>query len=102
MKIITLCGSTRNKLIFEEWNARLTLEGNVVFSCGVWVHMGHDVSDEQKRMLDHIHKIKIDMSDEIFVIDENVRVGSSTQNEIEYAKLIGKTVRFMSQEVLND
>ena len=46
-------------------------------------------------MLDDMHRRKIDMANEIFVINKNGYVGSSTKSEIEYAKSIGKPVRFL-------
>ena len=45
-------------------------------------------------MLDDIHKRKIDMSDEIFVINVNDYIGDSTKNEIKYAKANGKKVSY--------
>lgn len=42
-----------------------------------------------------MHKRKIDMSDEIFVINVDGYIGDSTRSEIEYAKLCGKKIRFM-------
>ena len=46
-------------------------------------------------MLDDMHLRKIDMADEIYVINVDGYIGSSTQNEIEYAKRIGKGVRYL-------
>jgi len=43
-------------------------------------------------MLDDIHKRKIDMADEIFVINKNGYIGCSTRSEIEYAKEHGKKI----------
>lgn len=42
-----------------------------------------------------MHKSKIDMADEIFVINKGGYVGTSTKNEIEYALKTGKPVKFM-------
>ena len=42
-----------------------------------------------------MHKRKIDMADEIFVINVDGYIGSSTKSEIEYAKESGKVVRFL-------
>lgn len=86
MKVITLCGSTRFKKEFEEQNKRLTLEGNIVISVGIFGHSGDVITEEQKKMLDEIHKRKIDMADEIFVINVGDYVGESTFNEILYAR----------------
>ena len=52
------------------------------------------ITDEQKIMLDDIHKRKIDMADEIFVINKGGYIGSSTRSEIEYAKSKGKVARY--------
>lgn len=97
MKIITLCGSTKFKEDFERVNRELTLAGNVVLSVGVFVHRGDEVTDEQKSMLDYIHKRKIMLSDEIFVINKCGYIGQSTQNEIKYAEMLGKKVRYMEE-----
>ena len=39
-KVITLCGSTRFKNEFMEVQKRLTLEGNIVISVGLFGHSG--------------------------------------------------------------
>ena len=96
MKVITLCGSTRFKEAFEKENARLTLEGNIVISVGVFGHADNVVfSDGQKEMLDDIHKEKINLSDGIHVINVGGYIGSSTRGEIEYAKKHGKTITYL-------
>ena len=96
-KIVTLCGSTRFKQEFLNTQKKLTLEGNIVISVGLFGHSGDaeafDV--ETKAMLDRQHLAKIDLADEIFVINVGGYIGSSTHNEIEYAKSKGKVVRFL-------
>ena len=92
-KVITLCGSTRFKDAFMETQKRLTLDGNIVISVGE--NMDDGTLTATKAMLDDMHKAKIDMSDEIFVINVDGYIGDSTRSEIEYAKMTGKTVRFL-------
>ena len=96
-KIITLCGSTRFKEQFLEAQKRLTLEGNIVISVGLFGHSGDNEvwTEGTKEMLDDMHKRKIDMADEIFVINVGDYIGSSTRSEIEYAKANGKTVSYL-------
>lgn len=98
-RVITLCGSTRFKDAFIREQKRLTLEGNVVISVGLFGHSGDDevwASDGKvKLMLDDIHMQKIDMSDGIFVINEGGYIGESTKREIEYALSHDKSVEFM-------
>ena len=62
-KVITLCGSTRFKDAFMETQKRLTLEGNIVISVGLFGHSGDDEvwTEGIKEMLDDMHKRKIDM-----------------------------------------
>lgn len=50
-----------------------------------------------KEMLDDMHKRKIDMADEIFVINVGGYIGGSTKSEIKYAKEHGKTVRYLEE-----
>ena len=96
-KKITLCGSTKFKKHFEIINRQLTLEGHLVYSVGVFGHSEKiTLTDEQKIDLDTVHLLKIDNSDAIFVIDVDGYIGESTRNEIEYAKLTKKTVKYLS------
>ena len=103
-KVITLCGSTRFKDEFMEANKKLTLEGNIVISVGlfghsgdneVWENMDEGTLTETTKMLDDIHKGKIDMADEIFVINVGGYIGDSTRSEIDYALKHGKIVRYL-------
>ncbi len=98
-KVITLCGSTRFKDAFMEAQKRLTLEGNIVISVGLFGHAGDGEvwSEGVKAMLDDMHKRKIDMADEIFVINVGGYIGSSTRSEIEYATALGKPVVYLEK-----
>jgi hypothetical protein len=96
-KIITLCGSTKFKDEFLAEQKRLTLEGNIVISVGLFGHSGDEEvwSESTKEMLDDMHKRKIDLADEIFVINVRGYIGSSTISEIEYAINKGKPVKYL-------
>jgi hypothetical protein len=103
-KVITLCGSTRFKDEFMEAQKRLTLEGNIVISVGlfghsgdneVWENMDEGTLTRTKEMLDDMHKRKIDMAEEVYIINKNGYLGDSTRSEIEYAKQTGKPVKYM-------
>lgn len=102
-KIITLCGSTRftEQMLITQWI--LTKKGNVVLS---WCALpdsyfrGEDkthVGDQEgvKKLVDEVHKRKIDLSDEILVINIGDYIGESTRSEIEYAEKKGKTIRYL-------
>lgn len=94
-KVITLCGSTRFKNEFIEVQKELTLMGYIVISVGLFGHSGDIITDEQKVMLDDMHKRKIDMADEIFVINKDNYIGDSTKSEIEYAEKNKKPIRYL-------
>ena len=97
MKVITLCGSTRFKEQFLEQQKRLTLEGNVVISVGLFGHSGDEEvwKPGMKEMLDKMHLQKIHMADEIFVINVGGYIGESTKREIAHAEQTGKPVRYL-------
>ena len=101
--VVTLCGSTRFKEQFMDAQKRLTLAGYIVISVGLFGHAGDqevwDGMDEgtlskTKEMLDDMHKRKIDMADEIYVINVGGYIGDSTRSEIQYAEEHGKPVRY--------
>ena len=98
-KVITLCGSTRFKDAFLEAQKRLTLAGNIVISVGLFGHAGDDEvwTEGVKEMLDDMHKRKIDMADEIYVINVGGYIGSSTRSEIEYARSQGKVIKYLEE-----
>ena len=100
-EIITLCGSTKFKEQFLEVQRRLTLDGIIVVSCGLFTHADNEpTTEEQKKMLDELHFSKIYLSDGIYVIDVGGYIGESTRREIEYAGKNGKFVRYYSKENL--
>ncbi len=105
-KVVTLCGSTRFKDEFMEAQKKLTLDGNIVISVGlfghsgdqeVWENMDEGTLTRTKEMLDDMHKRKIDMADGICVINVGGYIGDSTRSEIEYAKAHGKEVRYLEE-----
>ena len=98
--VITLCGSTRFKEQFLEAQKRLTLEGNIVISVGLFGHSGDEEvwTPGTKEMLDNMHKRKIDMADAIYVINPGGYIGASTRSEIEYAKANGKKVLYLENK----
>ena len=96
-KIVTLCGSTRFKEQFMETQKRLTLDGCIVISVGLFGHSGDEEvwKPGTKEMLDDMHLRKIDLADEIFVINVGVNIGESTRREISYAEKTGKQVNYL-------
>ena len=98
--IVCLCGSTRFKRTFRHMTARLSLDGYIVLGVALWNHGERvELTEEQKRHLDNLHKRKIDLCDEVYVLDVGGYVGESTRSEIECADRIGRPVRYLSDEL---
>ena len=78
---------------------KLTLEGNIVISVGLFGHRGAEEvwAPGTKEMLDDMHKRKIDLADAIYVINVGGYIGASTRSEIEYAKATGKEVLYLEE-----
>ena len=94
--IITLCGSIKFKEEFIKVQEKLTLDGNIVLTPNFFNNIKKaDIDEKTKQMLDEMHKQKIDLSDEIYVINLNGYIGESTKREIEYAKLKNKKVSYL-------
>ena len=105
-KVVTLCGSTKFKDEFMNVQMELTLNGYIVISVGffghskdsdIWEQMDEETKVKTKEMLDDIHKRKIDMADEIFVINVGGYIGNSTRSEIEYATKTGKKINYLEE-----
>lgn len=98
-KIVCICGSTR---FAEEMNGaaeRETLAGRIVVRPEVVAYSsGNDPQIRQpevKAMLDELHKRKIDLADEVLVVNVGGYVGESTRSEIAYAREHGKPIRWL-------
>src|SRR5262249_2515860 len=96
---LTLCGSTRFRDAFDFWNTHLTLAGNAVYSVAVDAHSeARDAlpTEHEKKLLDEVHLMKITNTDGIFVLDNDGYIGASTAREIEFAKVNGKDIYYLS------
>lgn len=93
---VCLCGSTRFPAEFAAANRELTLAGYIVLAPGVFAHSdGVPITEEEKTALDALHFAKIDLADEVFVVNPGGYIGASTTNEIAYATRTGKPVRYL-------
>lgn len=100
--IVCLCGSTRFYEAFVQANYEETVKGNIVLSVGFFMHRpdaAHGQSlgctPEQKVKLDALHKRKIDLADEVLVLNVDGYIGESTRSEIEHAERTGKPIRYL-------
>ena len=94
--VVTLCGSTRFKEDFERVQKELTLSGYIVIPLAIYSQYDEtELTDEQKQMLIEMQYRKIDISDEIYVINKYGYIGSDTMKEIEYAESRHRRIRYM-------
>ena len=110
--IICLCGSTRFMDAFFEAGWQATLAGKIVLSVGVCKHVdtegghgGEMLGPETVAALDELHLRKIDLADQVLILNVGGYIGESTGRELAYARSIGKSVRFLEppeEEALGD
>ncbi len=101
--IVCLCGSTRFSDAFQRANLEETLVGKIVLSIGcdmrsddqIFGEMTDEERHSTKAALDELHLRKIDLADEILVLNVAGYVGESTQREIAYARTHGKRIRWL-------
>ncbi len=95
-KIVCLCGSTKFKTEFEKAMLDESLKGHIVLSVICFSHADRIVlTEEEKQLANDIHLSKMDMADEILVINPNGYMGIDTRREIEYAIATSKPVRYL-------
>lgn len=115
--IVCLCGSTRFYDVFQRANFDETMAGKIVLSVGFYPHseerqratwhrpnsdlMRHGetvgITPEQKEQLDQLHMRKIDLCDEVLILNVDGYIGESTARELAYARKLGKPVRFLEE-----
>jgi hypothetical protein len=119
--IVCLCGSTRFRDAFEEANLEETLAGKIVLQPGHYTHAAAEnqgavnraagnsrpvpgdkeiwFGPEVAQQLEELCRRKIDLADEVLVLNVGGYVGSSTAAEVAYAQSLGKQVRWLEGEV---
>jgi hypothetical protein len=109
--VVCLCGSTRFIKAFHEANLRETIAGNIVLSIGINLKdiadrlfigdLTEEAEEDLERFLDHLHKQKIDLANEILVLNVGGYIGESTRSEIAYATFKHKLIRYL-EPISND
>jgi hypothetical protein len=101
-RVVCLCGSTRFREAFAEANRRETLAGKIVLSIASYTQSDDELfaglspveRGATERKLADLHRHKIDLADEVLVLNVGGYIGEATRSEVEYAHSHGKTVRF--------
>lgn len=102
-RIVCLCGSTMFFRQFQTANLRETLAGKIVLTIGCDTKSDGEIFGyldpaEQQRVkteLDQLHLRKIELADEILVLNVNGYIGASTAAEISHARSLGKPIRWL-------
>ena len=96
--IVCLCGSTRFKQEFIRANFEETMRGKIVVTVGWFSHSDGDIytpTHQEKQMLDELHLRKIDLADEVLILNVGGYIGESTSREIAYAEKLGKPIKYL-------
>lgn len=97
-RVVCLCGSIRFPDAWKAAHREESLAGRIVLSVGVMIHAGDEpirTDGLEKRALDELHLRKIDLADEVLVLNVGGYVGDSTRREVAYAVAHGKAVRWL-------
>lgn len=100
--IVCLCGSTRFHKEFARANYEETMAGKIVLSVGFFMHSSQEAhgttfacTSEQKKALDALHLDKINLADEVLILNVGGYIGESTSRELQHARDAGKKIRFL-------
>lgn len=94
--IVVLCGSTKFREAFEIAMRNESLAGHICIGVGLFGHFeGMDMESDIKKNLNKLHFAKIDLADEVLVLNVGGYIGESTRNEIVYANKLGKQIRYL-------
>lgn len=101
-KKVCYCGSLRVAMdAFKKAEYDAVLRGEIaLLPCCMFVDIQREYGAESdyKAMADDLHKRKIDICDEVFVLNVGGYIGESTRSEIEYAIHIGKPVKYLEDQ----
>jgi hypothetical protein len=102
-RIVCLCGSTRFNDAFAKAQLEETLKGKIVLTVGsntnsdteLFGHLSHEEFNSIRTKFEELHKRKIELADEVFVLNVDGYIGDSTRGEIAYAKSLGKLITYL-------
>jgi hypothetical protein len=94
--VICLCGSTKFKDDFLRVASAFTFDERIVLMPGIFAHADDiDLNAGAQKKLDELHRRKIDLADEIFVVNVGGYIGASTKKDIEYARKHRKPIKYL-------
>lgn len=102
MKSLILSGSLRVALdAFKKAEYESVINGEIaLLPCCMFVDIEREygANSDYKQKADELHKRKIDMADLVVILNVGGYIGDSTRSEIEYAKSVGKEIKYLESE----
>lgn len=103
IKIVCLCGSSKFvelfaviKWLIEKEEHKIAIGLHLLPNWYITKCEDHLAEHENcAEQMDKLHRKKIDIADEIFIVNYNDYIGESTQKEIQYAKKLNKKFRWL-------
>lgn len=101
--IVAICGSTRFMPAMTEADLQETAAGRIVVRPGCDMKEPHALwgdpkdAEDLKHRLDELHRAKIRLADEVLIVGDYI--GDSTRSEIDYARALGKPIRYTHPSV---
>jgi hypothetical protein len=99
--VICLCGSTKFSDAFKNANLKETLAGKIVLSigCDFKCDDALGLTGVDKIRLDELHLRKIDLADEVLILNVGGYIGESTRRELNYAIANKKHISFLEEGI---
>ena len=102
-RVVCLCGSTRFLDAFDAAAISQTLAGHIVLSIAstrigdedLFARRSPAEQAQLRERLAALHRAKIDLADEILVLNVGGYIGPATRGEIEYAVRTGTAVSYL-------
>lgn len=100
VKVVAIIGSSRFKQFHLGHAQRLTLQGKIVLLAGFWHHVDNfPIDNSVKENLDLLMLEKVELADEVFVVNVNGYIGASTARAIRVAQQRGKPITYAEPNV---
>lgn len=103
--IVTLCGSTHFSEAYQKANLEETMAGKIVLTIGCDMRSDKELFEgktqeeliDLKERLDQLHLRKVELADEVLILNQGGYIGPSTARELEHAYRLGKKIRFLEE-----
>lgn len=106
-KIVALIGPTQNTNAYIRAHREFTLDGCIVVTVGGGIlrsdqdldghplPKGTALPDDTMAQFTELQHRRIELADEVYVVNQMGRIGEGTQADIEYAQSLGKPIRYL-------